>query len=142
MSRKKADPTPLPRPPERKPLRTMREFETPPLSAATAGVALAALLRVCDGEDLPSGLSEPMKSIGKRCHELRLSDEAGEWRFFYQTHPDHVLLIDWVHKKTQQARAEVIARCKQRVKSHEAGIAEAEREARRRAKRGRDKPRS
>ena len=57
--------------------------KSPPLSPGTR-VAIGYFLReVQNGQSLGLPTSRPMPLIGAGVHELRLSDETGEWRAIY-----------------------------------------------------------
>jgi hypothetical protein len=51
------------------------EVRTPPLSGAARIEAGVLLRRLQRGVSLSLPQSRPMPSIGKRCHELRITDE-------------------------------------------------------------------
>ena len=94
---------------------TSDRIRTPPVPKQTRrafGLHLRALQR---GETLAPPLSKPMRSIGPRCHEIRLSDETGEWRLIYQTSPAAIRVIDFFHKTTQKTPKGVIDRCRARL---------------------------
>lgn len=95
------------------------EIKTPPFSAAArleAGVLLRALQR---GERLTMPASRPMRSIGPRCHELRIVDENLTWRIVYRLDKDAVVLAEVFAKKTQQTPKAVIDTCKGRLKRYD-----------------------
>jgi phage-related protein len=95
------------------------EVKSPPFSAAArveAGFLLRSLQR---GELLSMPHSRPMPSIGSRCHELRINDEAATWRIMYRIDPDAIIIIHVFSKKTQQTPASAIAVCKARLKEYD-----------------------
>ena len=56
------------------------EIRTPPMSATVRRRA-GYLLRILQlGESLGMPESRPMQNIGRRCHELRVSDDREMWR--------------------------------------------------------------
>jgi len=61
-----------------------------------------------------------MRTIGIRCHELRINDEDGTWRIIYRVDPDAIVLAEVFSKKTQQTPKKVIQTCKQRLKDYDA----------------------
>ena len=88
---------------------------TPPLAEA-ARRQIGMLLRfVQAGESLGLPISRPMSVIGPNCHELRLSDEQGEWRVFYHIGIDVVQVLDVLHKTTRSTPKGVIKRCQRRL---------------------------
>ena len=99
-----------------KPLRWLHgEVKSPPLSLA-ARRELGMLVRdVQDGELLSLPQSRPMPGIGKRCHELRVTDENKTWRLIYRLEPDAVVILDVFEKKTSKTPAQVIKACKRRL---------------------------
>jgi phage-related protein len=46
-----------------------------------------------------------MPSIGRRCHELRTTDETAAWRIVYRTDPDAIVIGDVFAKMTQRTRS-------------------------------------
>jgi len=60
-----------------------------------------------------------MPSIGRRCHELRIQDEANTWRVVYRLDPDAVVILDVFSKKSQQTPAAVITACQRRLKEYD-----------------------
>lgn len=92
------------------------EIKTPPftkLARIEAGVLLRRLQR---GESLGLPHSRPMPAIGRRCHELRISDKTKNWRIFYHTALDAVIILDLLDKQTRQTPLEVIRTCQRRLR--------------------------
>ncbi|MBN2686141.1 MAG: type II toxin-antitoxin system RelE/ParE family toxin [Pontiellaceae bacterium] len=95
------------------------EIKTPPFSKE-ARIEAGCLLR-----DLQEGLklnlphSRPMPIIGKRCHELRITDENSIWRIIYRIDPDAIVIAEVFKKKTQQTPKKVIEASKQRFKLYD-----------------------
>jgi phage-related protein len=103
-----------------KPLVWLRgEVKTPPLSAAARLEAGALVRRLQGGEKLSMPHSRPMPSIGPRCHELRVVDEAKTWRIVYRIDPDAIVIGDVFRKTTQQTPPRVIADCKRRLRLYD-----------------------
>jgi phage-related protein len=91
------------------------ELKTPPLSPAArleAGLLLRQLQR---GESIPLPHSRPMPIIGRRCHELRVQDEAVTWRVIYRIDEDAIVILEVFAKKTQATPRSVIDTCRRRV---------------------------
>ena len=63
--------------------------------------------------------SRPMPAIGRRCHELRIVDEAVTWRIIYRTDNDAVIINDVFKKKTAQTPKPVIEAAKRRLKDYD-----------------------
>ena len=95
------------------------EIKTPPFSK-DARIEAGCLLR-----DLQEGIllglphSRPMPSIGKGCHELRITDRNVIWRIVYRIDPDAILIADVFKKKTQQTPKQVIADSQRRLKRYD-----------------------
>ena len=49
-----------------------------------------------------------MPDLGRRCHELRITDERHTWRIIYRTDHDAVVILYVFAKKTQQMPEAVI----------------------------------
>lgn len=59
--------------------------------------------------------SRPMPTIGARCHELRIVDEAQTWRIVYRTDADAVVIAEVFSKKSPQTPKQVLDTCKRRL---------------------------
>ena len=95
------------------------EVKTPPFSSA-ARIEAGFLLRTLQmGEKLSMPQSRPMPSIGARCHELRINDEAATWRLIYRIDDDAIVILEVFSKKTQQTSKKVIDVCKKRIKEYD-----------------------
>ena len=57
-----------------------------------------------------------MPTIGPRCHELRIPDKAKNWRIFYHTAKDVVVILEVINKQTQQTPLTTIRTCRTRLK--------------------------
>jgi len=44
--------------------------------------------------------SRPMSTIGRRCHELRITDENKIWRIIYRIDSDAIVVVEVLEKKT------------------------------------------
>ncbi len=95
------------------------EVKTPPFSSV-ARIEAGFLLRSLQmGENLSMPHSRPMPSIGSRCHELRINDEASTWRLMYRIDEDAIIVLEVFSKKTQQTSKKVIDVCKNRIKEYD-----------------------
>jgi len=65
-----------------------------------------------------------MPSIGARCHELRVNDEASTWRLIYRIDSDAIVILDVFSKKTTATPQSVIDSVKQRLKRYDAAAKE------------------
>ena len=108
--------------PQDKPLVWMRsEIKTPPFSEAArleAGYLLRLLQR---GDKIEMPHSRPMPSIGKRCHELRISDGGLNWRIIYRIDSEAIVIAEVFSKKTGKTPNTVIETCKARLREYEHG---------------------
>jgi phage-related protein len=94
------------------------EVRTPPLTAAARLEAGLLLRRLQRGESLGLPHSRAMPAIGRRCHELRIVDEAVTWRIVYRT--DAIVVAEVFAKKTQATPKAVIAACQRRLRAYDA----------------------
>jgi len=106
--------------PAEKPLVWLRgEIKTPPFSRA-ARLKVGELLRsLQSGELLSMPQSRPLPAIGRRCHELRITDLGVEWRIIYRTDEDAIVIAEVFAKKTAKTPAKVIETCRQRLKRYD-----------------------
>ncbi|MGK0258210.1 MAG: phage-related protein [Candidatus Azotimanducaceae bacterium] len=63
--------------------------------------------------------SRPMPSIGRRCHELRITDSDGIWIIVYRTDEDAILISDVFSKKTAKTPKSVLDTCKRRIRRYD-----------------------
>jgi len=70
--------------------------------------------------------SRPMPSIGRRCHELRITDEDATWRIVYRIDADAIVIAEVFAKKTQATPKAVIAACRRRLRSYDSVAGEKE----------------
>ena len=95
------------------------EIKTPPMSRQARLEAGFLLRQLQQGESLSLPLSRPMPAIGARCHELRISDGEVEWRIFYRTDPDAVVIAEVVGKKSRKTPKKVLASCQRRLAAYD-----------------------
>ena len=95
------------------------EVKTPPLSVEARLEAGFLLRQLQQGVRLGMPQSRPMPTIGPRCHELRINDEAVSWRIVYRADPDAVVIAEVFNKKTQQTPRSVILSCQRRLKEYD-----------------------
>ena len=77
-----------------------------------AGFLLRRLQR---GDLLGMPLSRPMPRIGKRCHELRITDVDAVWRIVYRIDPDAIVIAEVHSKKTRATPQSVADICRRRL---------------------------
>lgn len=95
------------------------EIKTPPLNKE-ARIETGCLLRdLQEGIRLSLPHSRPMPVIGKRCQELRITDENSIWRIVYRIDPDAIVIAAVFQKKTQQTPKRVVDESKRRLKQYD-----------------------
>ena len=95
------------------------EVKTPPLSVI-ARLEAGYLLRVLQsGHMVTMPHSRPMPSIGRSCHELRITDENRIWRIVYRIDADAIVLLEVFEKKTSKTPKPVISNCKARLRKYD-----------------------
>ena len=95
------------------------EVKTPPLSGS-ARIEAGYLLRVLQsGEMVSMPRSRPMSSIGRRCHELRITDETKIWRIVCRIDTDAIVIAEVFEKKTAKTPKTVIENCKKRLRKYD-----------------------
>lgn len=90
------------------------EVKTPPFSLEARLEVGFLLRRLQTGETISLPHSRPMKTIGQRCHELRINDEDVTWRIMYRIDDDAIVIAEVFAKKTQTTPKKIIALCKER----------------------------
>lgn len=66
--------------------------------------------------------AEPLPDVGPRCGALRVRDAEHNWRIMYRVDADAIVVLEVYPKKTRKFPDEVIDRCKQRLKNHDAVV--------------------
>jgi len=107
-------------PTDKKLVRLHGEVKSPPLTFEGRQHAGFLLRRLQQGKRLGSPHSKPLSSIGPRCHELRIRDQAGFWRIIYRIDPDAIVILDVHQKKTNRLPKRVIEACKKRLRAYDA----------------------
>lgn len=97
------------------------EVKTPPFSTLARIEAGFLLRRLQRGENIGMPHSRPMPSIGKRCRELRISDENAIWRIIYRIDADAIVIVEVFSKKTSKTPKAVIETCKTRLRDYDHG---------------------
>ena len=77
------------------------------------------LRRLQLGETLGMPHSRPMPSIGPRCHELRVRDDAHNWRIIYRIDENSILIVDVFTKTSRQTPQAVIHKCRSRLRRYD-----------------------
>jgi phage-related protein len=85
----------------------------PPLQRQTQRKAGFLLRQLQMGVKLVDPDFKPMRTIGKNCHGLRLTDaKRGELRIIDRIDRDAILVVDVFFKKSRSTENQVIDRCK------------------------------
>ena len=93
--------------------------KTPPLSSP-ARIETGYLLRVLQGGGiLAMPFSRSMPTVGKGCHELRITDENRIWRIIYRIDSDAIVIADVFEKKTSKTRKATLERSKKRLRKYD-----------------------
>ena len=95
------------------------EIKTPPFSKVArieAGFLLRQLQR---GNPLGMPQSRPMPTIGRHCHELRVTDAGSNWRIIYLIDRDAIVILEVFAKKTKTTPREVIDTSSRRLKEYD-----------------------
>ena len=95
------------------------EVKSPPFSRVGRIEAGSLLRRLQRGEQLSLPHSRPMRSIGVRCHELRISDESVTWRILYRIDGDSIVILEVFKKKSAQTAQSIIDTAKRRLKEYD-----------------------
>lgn len=96
------------------------EVKTPPLSRQARVETGVSLRRLQRGESLGMPQSRPMPSIGRRCHELRITDEDSTWRVIYRLDENAIVIVDVFSKKSTRTPKTVVETCKRRLRHYDA----------------------
>ena len=96
------------------------EIKSSPFTRGGRVEAGHLLRRIQQGESLGLPLSRPIPSIGPGCHELRVRDEAHNWRIVYRIDPAVILVVDVFPKTTKKTPKPIIDACRRRLARHDA----------------------
>jgi len=95
------------------------EVKSPPFSREARIEAGYLRRRLQQGVLLAMPHARRLPSVGPRCYELRIDDAGVTWRIIYRVDPDPIVIAEVFSKKTTRTPAEVIARCKRRLRSYD-----------------------
>jgi len=59
--------------------------------------------------------SRPMRTVGPACHELRIVDEAKNWRIIYHLSEEAVVLLEVFAKKNGRTPRRILQTCRRRI---------------------------
>lgn len=93
------------------------EVKTPPFSREARLEAGFLLRQLQQGVGLGMPHSRPMPSIGKRCHELRITDTSDTWRIIYRIDVEAIVVLEVFSKKSRSTPRRVIDACRRRLKA-------------------------
>ncbi len=94
------------------------EVKTPPFSAAARIEVGVLMRRLQGGANISLPHARPMHTIGRGCHELRITDENRTWRIVYYVDTVTIVILDVFAKTTSQTPQTVIDVCKARLKRY------------------------
>jgi phage-related protein len=60
--------------------------------------------------------------IGKRCHELRIKDEPGEFRIVYRVDSDAIVILEVFKKTARTTPRRILEICRERLKRYDAAV--------------------
>ena len=95
------------------------EVKTPPFSEAARLETGVLLERLKLGEKLSLPHSRPMPSIGRSCHELRITDENKSWRIVYGIRVDAIVVFGVFPKTTRRTPKKEMDACKARLRRYD-----------------------
>jgi phage-related protein len=95
------------------------EVKSPPFGSAARLEAGYRLRQLQKGESIGPPHSRPMPTVSKRCHELRISDEAATWRIVYRIDSDAIVIAEVFSKKTQKTPQRVVEFSKRRLQEYD-----------------------
>src|SRR5438105_13894427 len=102
------------------------EVKTPPFTSQARLEAGLLLRRLQQGQGLSLPHSRPMPTIGRRCHELRISDGAQTWRIVYHITQDAIVILEVFSKKTQATPVQIVDVCQKRLANYLRAISDKE----------------
>ena len=95
------------------------EVKTPPFSTAARIEAGFLLRRLQQAENLGLPHSRPMRSIGPRCHELRVRGETRVWRIVYRVDEDAIVIAEVFQKTTRRTPHRVVENSQRRLREYD-----------------------
>ena len=95
------------------------EVKTPPFSRAARLESGFLLRRIQRGELVSMPQSRPMRSVGPRCHELRINDASVQWRLIYRIDADAIVIAEVFAKKSARTPKSVVEVCRRRLKEYD-----------------------
>ena len=96
------------------------EVKTPPFSKEARIEAGQLLRKLQRGEVLAMPHARPMPGVGRRCSELRIRDEAVNWRIVICAEDDAIVILDVFAKKGRTTPRKVLEACRTRLRRYRA----------------------
>ena len=93
--------------------------KTPPFSKAARLEAGYLLRKLQQGENLTLPHSRPMPEVGRRCHELRITDSNKIWRIIYAARPEAVVVLEVFAKTTKKTPSRILKVCRDRLEDYD-----------------------
>ena len=95
------------------------QVKSPPFSVE-ARIEAGYLLRMLQkGLALAMPQSRPMPNIGRRVHELRITDKNSTWRIIYRLDTDAIVIAEVFAKRRRETPRKVLDVCKQRLAAYD-----------------------
>ncbi len=96
------------------------EIAAPPFSPEAKREAGYLIWRLQLGERLSMPHSRSMsKTIGRRCHELRINDKNKTWRIIYRIDSDAIVILEIFAKKSRETPQYAINNSRRRLKLYD-----------------------
>jgi phage-related protein len=102
-------------------------MQTPPLSPEARLEAGTLLRLVQEGVSLSPPQGRPMPSVGKRCHEIRVTDQNRIWRLIYRIDSNAIVIAAVFFKTTRATSQQDINTSKSRLVAYDQAVADVER---------------
>jgi phage-related protein len=80
------------------------EVQTPPFSTSARRETRFWIRDLQEGKNVTMPQSRPMPSIGAQIHELRINDEAQNWRIVRRVDDDAVVVAEVFSKRRREHR--------------------------------------
>ena len=96
------------------------EVKTPPFGKQARIEAGYLLRRLQRGDSTGMPHSRPMPTVGRRRHELRVTDEGKTWRVIYRIDADAIVILEVFSKTTNKTPKGVLDVCKRRLRDYDA----------------------
>ena len=95
------------------------EVKSPPFAKQARIEAGYLLRRLQRGDSLAMPHCRPMRTIGSRCRELRITDESKIWRIILRIDADAIIILEVFSKTTNKTPNRVMESCKRRLRDYD-----------------------